>query len=180
MPSRLGGTLADRIAVHVLSNEVEDYTSYSFLNRGSDERHYCSPLIDLPVVSIMRSKYITYPEYHTSLDDLSLISPDGLADSYKVFCACLSALEVNHTYRATIPCEPQMGKRGLYPTLKKDIRGPAERAMMNFLAYADGTKDLLGIADMINVNIKECAAIAGLMEKNDLVVRVENTNPHGP
>ena len=52
--------------------------------------------------------------------------------------------------------------------------------MMNFLAYADGTKDLLGIADTIDVNIKECAAIAGLMEKNDLVVRVENTNPHGP
>ena len=174
VPSRCGGTLADRIAGHVLNYEVDDYIKYSFLDRGSDERQYCSPLIDLPVVSIMRSKYSAYPEYHTSLDDLSLISPTGLAGSYNVLCACLSALEMNYTYRVTIPCEPQLGKRGLYPSTRKVVRGHVEKVMMNFLAYADGTRDLLGIADEIGVSIQECAAIAIQMEAHDLVERLEN------
>lgn len=177
MPSRCGGTLADRIAEHVLGHQVDDYIKYSFLDRGSDERHYCSALIDLPVVSIMRSKYNTYPEYHTSLDDLSLINSAGLEGSYKVLCACLSALETNCLYCATIPCEPQMSKRGLYPLSEKERRGHEEQAMMNFLAYADGKVDLLGIADKIGVGINECATIADRMEFNGLVVRVGNTSP---
>ena len=172
LPSRKGGTLADRVAEHVLNRQITDYVRYSFLDRGSDERQYCSPLIDLPVVSIMRTKYDAYPEYHTSLDDLSLISPDGLEGAFRVLQRCLQALEVNYRYRATVPCEPQLGKRGLYPTLSMVKSGEEVRTMMDLLAYADGEADLLGIADIIDADIMECAQIAEKLEKHGLLEKV--------
>ena len=172
LPSRKGGTLADRVAEHVLNRQVTDYVRYSFLDRGSDERQYCSSLIDLPVVSIMRTKYGAYSEYHTSMDDLSLISPDGLEGAFKVLQRCLQALEANYQYRITVPCEPQLGKRGLYPTLSTIKSGAEVRTMMDLLAYADGEVDLLEIADIIDADIMECAEIAEKLEKHGLLEKV--------
>jgi aminopeptidase-like protein len=172
MPSRNGNTLSDRVALHVLNKCVKKYDHYTFLERGSDERQYCSPLIDLPVSSIMRSKYGTYPEYHTSLDDLSLISPKGLEGAYKIIMSCLSALEVNYNYRVTSYCEPQLGKRGLYPTTSIKKRGEKVARMMNLMAYADGDKDLIEISEIIGEDVFVCANIAENLEKNGLLKKV--------
>ena len=171
LPSRKGGTLADRVAEHTLKQHGVNYSRYSFLNRGADERQYCSALIDLPVASIMRTKYGAYPEYHTSLDDLSVISPAGLKGAFDVLQNCLRALEVNYVYRATMPCEPQLGRRGIKPLLStKHVVVP--RTIMNVLAYADGVTDLVAISEIIGVDVMECAAAAVRLEQDGLLEKV--------
>ncbi len=149
LPSRAENTLADHIALHVLRHMHSDFERYIFLDRGSDERQYCSPGIDLPVVSVMRSKYGAYPEYHTSLDDLSLVSASGLYGGYEVLKRCIECIERNEKLKVTVNCEPQLGKRGLYPTLSKKSNYPRTRVLMNLLTYCDGENTLLEVAEKI-------------------------------
>ena len=147
---------------------------YSFLERGSDERQYCNPLIDLPVVSIMRSKYGTFPEYHTSDDNLDFITAEGLFGGYEINQKCLEAIEINFKYINKIMGEPKMDKRGL----RNDLGAPKElpkfnRDLMNFLMYADGST-LLSICEKIGVNIFEANKIAQTLIHNDLIEKIEH------
>jgi len=181
LESRAGNTLADAITKHVIKHHYPTCVTYSFLERGSDERQYCSPGVDLPVVSLMRSKYGTYPEYHTSLDDLSLISPQGLAGAFGALQRCLTLLEANGIYRATCLGEPQLGRRGLYPTLSQhdSVAGVRTnvrtnvRTMMNILAYADGQRDLVSLAERIGEPAETCIPIITRLLQERLLERVD-------
>lgn len=173
LPSRMGNSMADRTARHVLQYYSPGFREYSFLTRGSDERQYCSPGVDLPVASIMRSKYWTYPEYHTSLDDMEFVTPKGLEDTFWTMRACIEVLEQNQTFLATHLGEPQLGKRGLYPTLSTRGSATSTRVMMNLLVYADGKNDLLDIAETIGVSIEDLYPLAKLLLEHGLIRAVD-------
>ncbi len=177
IPSRKGDTLADRVARHVLKHTEPNYTLYSFLDRGSDERQYNSPGVDLPVGCIMRSKPGGYPEYHTSLDNFNVVTSSGLLGGFTVIQKCLVALEENKVFQASVLCEPQLGKRGLYPNVsskKSELSIQYDWNMMNLLAYVDGQQDLLSVSDIINVPIWELIPIAKELEERGLISFVEN------
>ena len=167
--TRYGNTLTDKVTKNVLESIYSDYKHYSFLERGSDERQYNAPGIDLPVCGFSRSKYGEYPEYHTSKDDMGLISPSGLMGAYKAMQDCINALEHNRKYRIVCLGEPQLGKRGLYPTISQKGNYDEVTAMMNFIAYADGKKDLIDISNIIGVPVKNIWPIAEKLAKADLV-----------
>ena len=178
LPARKSGTLSEKVARHELKHAVKDFKTYSFLDRGSDERQYCSPGVDLPVVSIMRSKYDEYPEYHTSLDNLSLVTPDGLEGTYSRHINCLQILENNHIYKATNLCEPQLGRYGLRSTIGAGSgkeRLPIEgKCLSNFLAYCDGTLDFLEIAESIDAYALDLIPLTEVLLSEGLISILES------
>ena len=174
LPSRTGSTISDRVAQYVLANTDPNYLRYEYLDRGSDERQYCSPGVDLPVCSVMRSKYGEYPEYHTSADDLTLITSTGLEGSYNTLKQCIALIEMNRIWKATTPCEPQLGKLGLYPTISTRVTEQRLKVMMDFLAYADGSRDLLAIAELIRAKPELCSEIAEILQTNGLISEVDH------
>ena len=159
MPGRRGDTLADRVLRNVLLYHYPDYKAYSFLQRASDERQYTAPGVDLPLCTFSRSLFRQYPEYHTSADNMDLISPSGLQGSYDVMTQVIDALEANEKYQVTTLCEPQLGKRGLYPTLSQKGNDIEVATMCDLIAYADGEHDLIDISNLIHVSLQKLIPI---------------------
>ena len=150
--SKYADTLTDKLIKNVLSFHYPKYKCYNFLQRGSDERQYNAPGIDLPVCAVSRSKYGEFPEYHTSDDNLNLISEEGLQGMFCFMQKCIRALEYNYYYKVNCFCEPQLGKRGLYPTISQKGIYDEVRIMTNFITYADGTNDLIDISNRIGID----------------------------
>ena len=170
VPSRNGKTISDLIAKHVLKWTDLNFVEYSWLDRGSDERQYCAPGIDLPIASILRTKYGKYPEYHTSLDDLkNVVTPEGLNGGYWVIKKAIEAIERNKKYKVSVMCEPQMGKRKLYPTLSTKKSDEEIKLMMDFISLCDGKNSLLEIAESLNVPIWNLYDIVKKLENHDLI-----------
>lgn len=167
--SRYGKTVTDQVLRHILKNHTPHYKEYSYLERGSDERQYNAPGIDLPVCGFCRTKFAMYPEYHTSADDLTVISKEGFEGSFDIMTKCINVLEHNKHYKINVLCEPQLGKRGLYPTISQKGSYDAIRNMTNFIAYADGKNTLLEIAEIINADALELIDIAKKLCENGLM-----------
>lgn len=164
-----GNTLADRVMKNVLKYHYPNYDHYSFLDRGSDEREYCSVGVELPVCGFCRSKYGKYPEYHTSADNMDLISPEGLQGAYDVLVKVVTSLENNYHFRMLCKGEPQLGKRGLYPAISQKGSYDAVLSLKHFIAYADGRNDLIEISDIIGVPTSELIEIKNKLMNNNLL-----------
>jgi len=182
LPSRNGNTLSDIVAKHVLKWTDKEYISYSWADRGSDERQYCSPGIDLPIASIMRTKYHEYEEYHTSLDSLGrVVTSEGLLGGYNVLKKTIEAIENNCVPITKINGEPYLAKRNLYPkTSKFEFEYRKEElpsnldVMMDLISLSDGKNNLITIAEIINVPIWNLYAILDKLVSNN-IISLKNT-----
>ena len=165
--SLYGDTLADKSLFNVVKSR-DKYTEYSFLDRGSDEREFNAPGVELPVVGFCRTKYGKYPEYHTSDDNMDLVSPAGFQGSYDVLTRWIDCMEWNRYYRVTVLGEPQLGKRGLYPTVSKKGSYDEVLTLKHLIAYATGKNDLFDISELIKVPAYELIPLVDKLKSNGL------------
>lgn len=165
--SRRENTIADK-AIQAALIGFKNVKKYSYLDRGSDERQYCSPKVDLPLSSFSRSKF--YPEYHTSKDSFKVVTQKGLEGSLDVIKNIIDAFELGLYPETKIFCEPNLGKRGLYPLIsKKNNRNDEINLRMNLIAYSDGKKNLFEIANILKIPlIQICNEYKLLKEKKIL------------
>ena len=175
LASRLGGLPIDRIAQRVVNTTPQPVT-YSFIDRGSDERQYGAPGIDLPLISLMRTRYGKYPEYHTSLDDLTVVTPKGLQGGFELVRDCMSEFEGSRYYRTHILGEPQLGKRGLYHTMH--ARTVADEVLLrtHVLAYSDGNHSVQDIADLCGRSTSDIALLIDELLQHNLITEVNLGN----
>jgi aminopeptidase-like protein len=143
--SRRGDAEIDRAAAQVLRHSGEPGEILEFSPYGYDERQYCSPGFNLAVGCLMRSVWGTFPEYHTSADNLDFIHPERLASSLEVCAAIVEVLETNRRYSNLSPYgEPQLGRRGLYGSPGGETETMARLWVLNL---SDGQHSLLDIAE---------------------------------
>ena len=167
--SKYADTLSDKVLESVLKYHYPKYKDYSFIFRGSDERQYQAPGADIPMVVLCRSKFHVYPEYHTSADNMNIISPDGLAGSYDVMLQCIETLENNRKIRIKTIGEPKLGKYGLVPTMSSKETYQETLIIKDVCAYADGKNDILDLSKIINKPVREIIQVVNKLSEAGLI-----------
>ena len=169
--SRRGNAMIDRAMAHVLKHASAAPAILDFSPYGYDERQFCSPGFDLPVGMFQRSQFGTFPEYHTSADDLDFIRPEHLAASFEIILAAIDVVENDTRYINLAPkCEPQLGRRGLYGAIGGDKDAAAKNmAMLWVLNLSDGGHSLLDIAERAGMPFAVIHATAKLLGDHELL-----------
>lgn len=169
--SRRGTAEIDRAAAHVLRHSGRGYAINDFFPYGYDERQYCAPAFDLPVGCLMRSPHGSFPQYHTSADDLEFIRPEWIAESLDIYRGIVDVLERNSVYINLYPHgEPQLGKRGLYQAIGGDGGGfNKQLAMLWVLNLADGRNSLLDMAERSGLPFAQLQSVARMLTHHGLL-----------
>ena len=175
--SRRGNAAIDRIAAHVLGEAGAPHRILPFSPYGYDERQYCSPGFDLPVGCLMRSPNGTFPEYHTSADNLDFIRRDALVHSLETLWRIIGVIEGDGRYLNLSPKgEPQLGKRGLYRPIggQKEAGGFDQMALLWVLSLADGKHSLLDTAERAGMPFAAIRAAADALLEKGLLAPAES------
>ena len=172
LASREGDSPIDRIGRRVVQRTPQPM-EYSYIDRGSDERTYAAPGIDLPLISLMRTKYGKYREYHTSLDDLEFVTPSGLQGGLDLVRDTLRQLEESRYFLTTVRGEPQLGRRGLYHTMHAKTVANEVLLRTHILAYSDGVHSTVDIAEMTGNDVELIKALVDELHDHGLLVETD-------
>jgi aminopeptidase-like protein len=177
--SRRGDAMIDRVMAHVLRHASASPSIIDFFPYGYDERQFCSPGFNLPVGMFQRSQFGTFPQYHTSADNLDFIRPEHLAASFAMILAAIDIVEHDARFINLSPkCEPQLGRRGLYGAIGGDKDAAAKNmAMLWVLNLSDGAHSLLDIAERAGLPFAIIHATAMLLQEHGLLAVADGVSP---
>ena len=168
MLSKIKNSPSDLALIQAYKNlEIKNFKIHSFLKRGSDERQYNSPGIDLPITSIFRTKYHNFKEYHTSLDNFELVTLKGIKGGFRVAREAIKILDKLDIPKYNFLCEPFLTKRNLIETLSSK-KNKLSNYYLDFLQYADGINTIDQISKKINLNKKLTTIIYQILKKNKI------------
>jgi aminopeptidase-like protein len=167
-----GNTLVDRAVAHVLTTSGQPHEVIEYFPYGYDERQFNSPGFRLPVGSLMRARHGTFPEYHTSGDNLEFVSAGRLAESFELLARIVAVVDGgDRRMRNTAPYgEPQLGTRGLYRAMGGTAIPDAQLAMLWLLALCDGEQSLLDVATRAGIRFEAVATTAAVLAHHGLLV----------
>ena len=171
LKTKSGNSISDKIALKVLKGIKSKTKIYSWLNRGSDERQYNSPNVELNIGSLMRSKYGEYKEYHTDQDKLGrLVTKKSLFKSFQYVKKVINQFENEIIPITSFHCEPFLTKKKLYSTIsKKDKKHKHQKATVDFISYCNGDYTIEEIAKKINLNFNEALKLGSMLKKKNLI-----------
>jgi aminopeptidase-like protein len=168
--SRRGDCEIDRLVEFVTRAIDPETRVIAFEPYGYDERQLCSPGFNLPVGRLTRSVNDGYAEYHSSADNLTLISAGRLEQSLDACKQVVEVLESNRRYINMSPKgEARLGKRGLYGSVGGRSPADRERAMLWVLNQSDGNASLLDIAQRSGLGFPAISLAAGELEQAALL-----------
>ena len=184
--SKYKNSLSDNAALKAYKKLKIKFKKYNFLERGSDERQFNSPKINLDVCSIMRSKYTKFKEYHTSLDNFNVLTKEGVQGGFNVVKESIKFLmqldlniekkKINKNFPISkIMCEPKLSKRGLYTSLSNTSFGNKNKMslmrknILNFIQYSDGSNSIEDISKYIKLPLLKTKKIFQICKRNKLV-----------
>lgn len=174
LESKEKNSLSNIVAKFILKSK-KNAKIFDWLKRGSDERQFCSPGIDLPVASIMRTKYGEYPEYHTSLDKIGkVVTKKGLNGSLTLVKKIIEEIEKQNFPVATNFCEPFLTKKNMYPTISKSGSVNNKiRKLLDFLSFCDGKNSVLQIQYFTKLNTSDVREIMRELTNKKLIKNKE-------
>tara|TARA_B110001454_G_scaffold198953_1_gene203411 strand:+ start:56 stop:1348 length:1293 start_codon:yes stop_codon:yes gene_type:complete len=170
MLSRNENSQSDKAIIQCYKKLKIKHKIFSYLERGSDERQFNSPYIDLGITSIFRTKYGEYPEYHTSLDSFGhVVTKRGLNGGFKVAKKSIEILQKKIIPKSMIVCEPQFGRRGFFKKLSIEKKKKQVRDLINFMTFSDGTNDLEDISKKLRISYNKSKFYLNILLKHNLI-----------
>ena len=170
LPTKYENKYVDKVIVKILKDKKIKYKKFQWSDRGSDERQYSSPGVDLPIATLMRTKYGEYPEYHTSLDKLGkVVTKKGLFQSLELIKECIKIIEQNYFPRCKVLGEPMLSKRGLYSDLSIKNNYYKGHNINDILTWADGKNDIIDISERCNLTFNKVYEILDICKSRKLI-----------
>ena len=168
----------DRFVCGLAKTSKQQFTLRPFSLTGSDERQYGSALVNLPVVQASRVTYGLYPEYHSSGDSQDLFSLDSIIDTAITLFYCVQLYEKQDMRpRVSVGCEPQLGKRGLYPDLHSNVEDRKQfeqnflqlDRLLSVLSFSDGSFSFAELCQVLDCSPLELFLLMELLHYHQLV-----------